>query len=156
MGVSNGEQTLFWRQIEELLARAREVRPLYRADALLDLGSLIGEDTTLPLLARLVEALDGWDGQLLLAMPDDALAPQVRVGDRLVIEPGATPAEGDLVLVFAAGELLVRTLAWRAGRQWLLASGGRAMPLGPEVAILGVAGEMRRSFARQATRQNAA
>ncbi len=156
MSVSNGEQTLFWRQIEELLARAREVRPLHRTDALLDLGRLIDEETTLPLIARLTEALDGWDGQLLLAVPDDALAPQLRAGDRLVVAPGAEPAEGDWVVVFTVGTLLVRQLLWRGGRQWLLAGEGQALPLGPEVAILGVVHELRRSFAQRPAQRNAA
>ena len=85
MSVSNSEQTLFWREIEELLARAREVRPLHHAEALLDLGRLVEQGIPTPLIARLVEALEGWDGRLLAMVPDDALAPTLRSGDRLVI-----------------------------------------------------------------------
>lgn len=144
MSVSNGEQTRFWREIEELLAQARVVRPLHHAEALLDLGRVVAEEGAgTPLIARLTGAMDGWDGRLIVPLADDALAPALRAGDRLVVDPLAEPREGDLILAYAGGALVARTLARRGGRQWLVAGADVGIPLGPGVAILGVAVEAR-------------
>ena len=149
MGASNGEQATLWREIEELLARARETRPLHHADALLDVTRRAANCGELSLITRLAEALEGWDGQLLLAVPDNALAPLVRHGDRAVVDAEIDPSEGDIVALFVCGDLLLRNLTWRDGRQWLMAAGCAPIALGPEVAILGVVVELRRALVGQ-------
>jgi hypothetical protein len=148
MDTDERSRTALWRDIDALLVHARVARPLRCADALLDLARLAAEGATTPPIARLVAALEGWDGRLLVSAPDDALAPAVRAGDRVVVDPAAEPREGSVVLAFADGTLALRRLTWRDGRQWLATDAGAAMPLGPGVAILGVAVELRRALDR--------
>ena len=147
MSASNGELTTLWRDIDALLAQAREVRPLRHADALLDVARLEADRGDQSLLIRLAEALAGWDGRLLVPAPDDALAPTIERGDGLVVDTEAEPQGGNLVVAFRNSDLLVRYLTWRDAQQWLVAAGYAAIPLGPEVAILGIVVETRRTVA---------
>ena len=147
MGTSNGELTTLWRDIDGLLARAREARPLRHADALLDVARLEADRGDLSLLTRLAEALAGWDGRLLVPAPDDALAPAIERGDGLVVDTETEAQGGNLVVAFRDSGLLVRYLTWRDARQWFVAAGCAAIPLGPEVAILGIVLEVRRAVA---------
>jgi SOS-response transcriptional repressor LexA len=157
MGTGETGQTTLWREIEELLANAREARPLHHSEALLDIARLTTTQSTLPLIVRLAEALEDWDGRLLVAQDNDALAPTLRSGDRLVVDWQLQPDEGDLVIAFAGGTLVARALTWQDGRQWLLGNDGCApIPLGPEVGILGVIVEVRRPVHRCAVQRQAA
>ena len=157
MGTGETGQTTLWREIEELLANAREARPLHHAEALLDLARLTTTQSPRPLIARLAEALEDWDGRLLVALDDDALAPALRLGDRLVVDWQLQPEEGDLVIALAGGTLVARALTWRDGRQWLVGNGDHApIPLGPEVGILGMVVEVRRPVHRCAAQLRAA
>ena len=146
-----------WREIEELLANARVARPLHHAEALLDIARLTAEVHPKPLIARLAEAMEDWDGRLLVAVGDDALAPTLRAGDRLVVDWQLQPDEGDLVIAFASGGLIARAITWQNRQQWLVANDGSApIPLGPEVGILGVVTELRRPIQRGMARRDAA
>ncbi|HEX5502794.1 MAG TPA: S24 family peptidase [Thermomicrobiales bacterium] len=144
MGAGDHETTALWREIDALLADTRAARPLDQSDALLDLDRVADVEAA-PCLHELARALDGWDGRLLLRAPDDALAPEVRAGDRLVIAPGAAAGDGALVVAVAAGALTVRRLRAREGRAWLEAGSRAPLALGPLVAILGVVVELRRA-----------
>ena len=106
-----------WREIEELLANARVARPLHHAEALLDIARLTAEVHPKPLIARLAEAMEDWDGRLLVAVGDDALAPTLRAGDRLVVDWQLQPDEGDLVIAFASGGLIARAITWQNRHQ---------------------------------------
>jgi hypothetical protein len=157
MSIGDAGQTTLWREIEELLAHARQVRPLHHAEALLDIARVAGESGTTPLITRLAEAMEEWDGRLLVAVSDDALAPTLRTGDRLVVDWQCQPEEGDLVVAFTDGGLIARGLTWRERRQWLVSTDGcPPIPLGPEVAILGVVVELRRAMRRDVARRGAA
>lgn len=156
MSASNGEQATLWGEIDALLARARRQCPLRHAEALLDLARLAADDDGRPLPARLAAALEGWDGRLLLPAPDDALVPAACAGDALVVDPAADLEGGHPVVALLGGRLAVRYLAWRGGTQWLAGPGGAAIPLGPEVAILGVVVEARRALARHDAYRDAA
>lgn len=157
MGTGETGQATLWREIEELLANARETRPLHHAETLLDIARLATTRSPLPLIVRLAEALEDWDGRLLVAMDDDALAPTLCSGDRLVVDWQLQPDEGDLIVAFAGGALVARALTWQDGRQWLLGNDGCApIPLGPEVGILGVIVEVRRPIHRCAVHRKAA
>ena len=142
-----GERSLsaLWHDIDSLLARARTSRPLQQSDALLDLDRLPGDAAT-PLLEKLARAMDGWEGRLLLRAADDALAPEVRAGDQLVIDPAIAACDCHLVVAFAAGALTPRRLRARAGQNWLEAGSIAPVALGPLVAILGVVIELRRAL----------
>lgn len=144
MSASKSEQAAFWRDIEQLLARAREIRPLRHADALLDVARLLRDRGEMAPIERLAEALEGWDGRLLVPAPDDTLAPAVGAGDGLVVDPNIAPDGGNLIVAIRGAGFLVRYLTWRDGQQWLAAPGCAALPLGPEIAILGVVVETRR------------
>jgi hypothetical protein len=137
--------TALWCEIETFLARPRVARPLYRADALLDLDQLTA-NTASPLPGLLAHAIDGWEGRLLLSVADKAPVPEIQAGDRLVIDPEEEANDGSLVVAYAEGTLLVRRLRMRAGRQSLEVDGRAAIPLGPLVAIVGVVVELRRQF----------
>ena len=144
-----GEQgpAALWRDIDALLARAREERPLHQSDTLLDLDRL-GRGNGVPFLEILARAVDGWDGRLLLSATDDSLAPDVRPGDRLVIDAEIETRDGSLVVAFADGALTIRRLHVRGGRHWLEAGQHAPIPLGPLVAIVGVVVELRRALRR--------
>lgn len=147
MDAEENRLATLWHDIAELLAKARIVRPLHRDDALLDLTRVMASAGPIPLLACLAEVLEGWCGRLLIAVPDDALAPALQGGDRLVVDPGAVPTERSVVIALVCGSLSVRCITFRGGRQWLGTSGDAALPLEPTVAILGVAVEVRRPLA---------
>jgi hypothetical protein len=144
MSASEQDLSTLWRAIDGHLARGRASRPRHQSDALLDLDRLPVCDD-LPLLARLGRAVAGWEGRLVLRVPDDTLAPEVRVGDRLMIDPEIAPGDGQLVVAFAAGALTVRRLRVRADRNWLEAGTLAPIWLGPLVAILGRVVELRRA-----------
>lgn len=145
MATGGGTDTALWRDIAGCLARARVARPLHCADALLDLTAVA--DGPGPLLPRLAGALAGWDGHLLAGVPDDALAPALRLGDQIVVAPACEPADGDLVLAYADGALVVRRLDRVHDEQRLAADDGRApVRLGPTVALVGVVLELRREL----------
>ncbi|MGN6757289.1 MAG: hypothetical protein ACTHMJ_12985 [Thermomicrobiales bacterium] len=144
MGAGEPELSAFWHEIDELLAGACVARPLQQADALLDLDR-VPCNAAAPFLHALVRALDGWDGRLLLRAPDDAFAPEVRTGDRLVIAPEVAASDGYLVVVFAGGALTLRRLRVRSGQDWLEAGSLAPLALGPVVAILGVGVVLRRA-----------
>lgn len=152
--MSAGEQGLtpLWRDIEVALARARDARPLQRADPLLDLDRL-KECAELPLLERLAHAIEGWDGRLILSATDDSLAPAIRVGDRLVVDTTIDARDGDLVLAYTEDALIARGLQLRDGRQWLVAGEGAPLALGPLVAIIGVIVELRRAIPPHASQR---
>jgi hypothetical protein len=157
MSIGESGQATLWREIEELLANARQVRPLHHAEALLDIARLMAERHPTPLITRLAEAMEDWDGRLLVAVDDDALAPTLRTGDQLVVDWQIQPEEGDLVLAFAGGRLLARALTCHERRQWLVANDGcPPIQLGPEVCLLGVVIELRRALHRCAPRRSAA
>src|SRR5690348_14230066 len=98
-GVSASERELgsLWHEIDALLACARATCPLQQSDALLDLDRLPG-DMTVPLLAKLARAVESWEGRLLLRAPDDALAPEVRAGDHLVLDPAIAAGDDQLIV----------------------------------------------------------
>lgn len=151
MGTGDPGQATLWREIEELLAQARETRPLHHSETLLDIARLTTTESSRPLIARLSDALEDWDGRLLVAMDDDTLAPLLRTGDRLVVDWQLQPDEGDLIIALVGGTLIARALTWQHGRQWLMASCEcPPIPLGPEVGILGVIVEVRRTVCHRA------
>jgi SOS-response transcriptional repressor LexA len=90
--------------------------------------------------------MEGWDGRLLLTATDDGLAPDIRLGDRLVIDAAADARDGDCVVAFAGGALLIRRWRVRAGEHWLESGECAPLRLGPLVAILGVIIELRRTL----------
>jgi hypothetical protein len=157
MSIGDAGQATLWREIEELLANAREARPLHHAEALLDIARLTAETSATPLLSRLAQAMEDWDGRLRVAVSDDALAPALCVGDHLVVDWQIQPEDGDLVIAFVDGALIARVMSWRERQQWLVANdGSAAIPLGPEVGILGVVVELRRTIHRAAPYREAA
>jgi hypothetical protein len=159
MSIGDAGQTtsILWRESVELLANAREARPLHHAEALLDLARVTAETHAKPLILRLAEAMADWDGRLLVAVGDDVLAPTLRAGDHLVVDWQMQPEEGDLVIAFVGGALIARAITWHERQQWLVANdGSAAIPLGPEVGILGVVVELRRALHRGAAGRKAA
>jgi hypothetical protein len=157
MSIGDAGQATLWREIEELLANAREARPLHHAEALLDIARLTAESSTTPLLSRLAQAMKDWDGRLRGAVTDDTLAPTLRTGDHLVVDWQIQPEDGDLVIAFVGGALIARVITWRERQQVLVATdGSAAIPLGPEVGILGVVIELRRTIFRAAPHRDAA
>jgi len=144
MSIDEQRQSTLWADIDALLTQARDARPLHRAESLLDLDRLIGcAAPSLP--ARLARAMEGWEDRLLLGAIDDGLAPDVRIGDRLVIDTDIEASDGDIVVVFTAGALFVRRLRLRDGQHWLESGKTTPSQLSPQVAILGVVVEVRRS-----------
>jgi hypothetical protein len=144
--------TILWRDIDALLARARAARPLHRADPLLDLDQLSGCGE-IPLLERLARATEGWEGRLVLTATDDSLAPDILVGDRLVVDMAIEGRDGDLVLAYTEGALIVRRLCARGGQPWPVAREGAPLALGPLVAIIGVVVELRRAIPPHASQR---
>lgn len=147
MSAGEKELTTLWRDIDALLAQARATRPLHRTDALLDLDRLRGGGD-MPLLERLARAVDGWDGHLLLGATDNSLAPDVWVGDRLVIDPETDARDGNLVVAFTDGRLIIRRLRARDGHHWLESGESAPLRVGALVAIVGVVVELRRAMGR--------
>ena len=145
MAAGEHEMSILWQEIAALLSYARVSCPLDQPDALLDLDRLPG-GAAVPLLEKLARAMAGWDGRLVLRAPDDALAPEVLTGDRLVIDPEIAAYGGQLVVAFAGGVLTLRRLRVREGQHWLEAGLSAPPALGPLVAILGVVVELHRAL----------